>query len=92
MKAIFAIVLVLFLLLQYKLWFEDDSIRTARHLQQQVDEQIEKNDHLEARNMQLATEVDELKYGQTATEEHARQELGMIKGNEEFIRVVESGD
>jgi cell division protein FtsB len=37
----------------------------------------------------LAAEVEDLKSGESAVEERARSELGMIKPGEKFYRVVE---
>ena len=89
MKIIFAAIILLLALLQYKLWFQDDGLSTAKTLKQDVSVQKSKNAKLEARNNQLAAEVDALKYGEEATEARARSELGMIKKDEEFYRIVE---
>jgi cell division protein FtsB len=37
----------------------------------------------------LQAEVDDLKHGLGAIEERARSELGMIKNNETFFRVID---
>ena len=41
------------------------------------------------RNDALAAEVEDLKSGEAAVEERARNELGMIKPGETFYRVIE---
>ncbi|MDT1000423.1 septum formation initiator family protein, partial [Pseudomonas aeruginosa] len=46
------------------------------------------NEGLQQRNDALAAEVKDLKEGQSAIEERARSELGMIKPGEKFYRVV----
>jgi cell division protein FtsB len=47
-----------------------------------VDEKKQRNDALYA-------EVEDLRKGQEALEERARDELGMIKENETFFQVIE---
>ena len=80
---------VLFLLLQYKLWFGDASVRDVIDLKQTIEEQQAKNEQVKQRNAVLAAEVKDLKTGLEAIEEHARSELGMNKKDETFIHIVE---
>jgi cell division protein FtsB len=47
------------------------------------------NQSLAARNAVLMAEVQDLKSGTAAIEEHAREEMGMIKQNEVFYQIVE---
>jgi cell division protein FtsB len=75
--------------LQSKLWFGAGGLPDARALQQSVREQREDNARLQQRNDALGAEVEDLKSGETAVEERARSELGMIKPGETFYRVVE---
>ena len=85
-------VLALLLLLgalQAKLWLGDRGWRDARELQHTVDEQRAENARLQQRNDALTAEVEDLKSGETAVEERARSELGMIKPGETYYRVVE---
>lgn len=80
---------ILLLLLQFKLWFGDASVRDVLSLKQTVQEQQVKNDQIKQRNAILAAEVEDLKTGLEAIEERARSELGMIKKDETFIHIVE---
>ena len=89
MKAVIFAMLVLFLAMQYKLWFGDDSVREVLELKQNVTQQSEKNEELKQKNSVLAAEVEDLKTGLDAIEERARSELGMIKKGETFIQIVE---
>ena len=59
------------------------------NLNQQIAQQIEKNDQLKARNASLDEEVRDLKQGYGAIEERARSELGMVKQDEVFIQVLD---
>lgn len=90
MKVIIIIMSVLLLLLQFKLWFGDASVRDVLNLKQTVKEQQAKNEQVKQRNAVLAAEVEDLKTGLEAIEERARSELGMIKKDETFIHIVES--
>ena len=60
------------------------------NLNQQIAQQIEKNDQLKARNASLDEEVRDLKQGYGAIEERARSELGMVKQDEVFIQVLDA--
>lgn len=60
------------------------------NLNQQIAQQIEKNDQLKARNASLDEEVRDLKQGYGAIEELARNELGMVKQDEVFIQVLDA--
>jgi cell division protein FtsB len=75
--------------LQGKLWFGDGGLPDARRLQQTVTDQRAENARLQQRNDALSAEVEDLKSGETAVEERARSELGMVKPGETFYRVVE---
>ncbi len=82
-----ALVLAL-LLLQYRLWLSDNGIASVWQMKAAVVSQQQQNDGLEERNRQLAAEVRDLKQGYSALEERARNDLGMIAGNETFYQVV----
>ena len=88
MKILAAILLFLFVLLQYDLWVGEGSLATVHHLQQAVESQQQENKKLGQRNASLAAEVADLKQGSEAIEERARSELGMIREGETFIQVT----
>lgn len=83
---------LLFLVMQFKLWFGDGSVQDVVDLRETLEEQRGKNDEVEQRNVVLEAEVEDLKTGLEAIEERARNELGMIKKDETFIHIVESND
>jgi cell division protein FtsB len=89
MKIIILILIVLIGQLQYRLWFGDGSINEIETYQTRLDElklQVEEKKH---RNEMLYAEVLDLRKGQEAVEERAREELGMIKAGETFIQVID---
>lgn len=89
MKAILAAFAIMFVLLQFKLWFGEGSVRDVWILDNAIAAQAAENNQLKDRNQTLAAEVDDLKQGLEAIEERARYELGMIKEGETFYQVVD---
>jgi cell division protein FtsB len=88
MRILLAILLVVLILLQLKLWFGEGGYRDVQRLAARVEEQARENDALAQRNRELQAEVEDLRQGLDAIEERARSELGMIKEDEEFYQVV----
>jgi len=89
LAALALLLTVLFGHLQYRLWFGIGSVSAVETLQGEVAAQIRQNAGLQHRNDALAAEVVDLKTGDVAIEERARNELGMIKPGEVFYRVVD---
>jgi cell division protein FtsB len=75
--------------LQYKLWCEPDGIKDWWQLKQAIMAQNSENQQLQQRNTQLAAEIQDLKVGEDAIQEHARNDLGMIKQGEVFYQAVD---
>lgn len=88
MRWFIAILAVLVLVLQYRIWIAPDGAREVMQLRTSVDTQRAENEQLQQRNRQLAAEVRDLKQGFGALEERARSELGLIAGNETYYLVV----
>ena len=80
--------MILLVLLQYRLWFGDGSVREVARLQGEISAQEDQNARLRERNRTLAAEVQDLKKGTVAIEERARTDLGMIGKSETFFQVV----
>ncbi len=88
MRVFTALLLIIFSLLQYRLWFGKNSVPDYLALQEEVTRQLAANDKLKQRNKLLYADTDDLKLGTEAIEERARNELGMIKENETFFRLI----
>ncbi|MBU2869256.1 cell division protein FtsB [Colwellia sp. E2M01] len=88
MRVFTAILLILLILLQYRLWFGKNSVPDYLVLKENVLTQKETNEKLQQRNKLLFADTDDLKLGLEAIEERARNELGMIKENETFFRLI----
>ena len=85
LKVLFIVALVA---LQYRLWFGKNSLPDYWALQSDVQRQAETNQRLEQRNQVLKADITDLRDGQVALEERARNELGLIKKHETFFRLV----
>lgn len=88
MKYLVAGLLVVLLMLQYRLWLGNGSMREVSRLRVEIGEQRTANDLLRERNRTLSAEVQDLKKGTTAIEERARTDLGMVGQKETFFQVV----
>jgi cell division protein FtsB len=88
MKILIAVLVALLILLQYRLWLGDGSVRTAIQLKQQISAQQAQNQKLVEQNQMLLAEVQDLKSGKQAVEERARNDLGMVKKDETFYQIV----
>lgn len=90
MRIFTVLLFIVFCLLQYRLWFGKNSVPDYFSLQSDVAQQKFANLKLQQRNKLLYADTDDLKLGTEAIEERARNELGMIKENETFFRVIPS--
>ncbi len=89
MKKLLILLVILLVYLQYSLWIGDGSLQDVWRLHQDVERQRQENAQLRERNEALDAEVLDLQQGLEALEEHAREDLGMIKKGETFYQVVE---
>ncbi len=89
MNKVVIVLLLLLVYLQYRLWFGDGSVQEAWQLHREVETQREENLQLRERNDALDAEVLDLQQGLDAIEEHAREDLGMVKEGETFYQIVE---
>ena len=89
MKKLGVLLLLLLVYLQYRLWVGEGSLSDVWQLHREVEQQRQENIQLRERNEVLNAEVLDLKQGLDAIEEHAREDLGMVKDGETFYQVVE---
>jgi len=89
MNKLLLLLIMILVYLQYQLWFGNGSVQDVWQLHQEVDMQRQENLELRERNAALQAEVEDLKQGYDAIEEHAREDLGMVKKGETFYQVVE---
>ena len=89
MRKLIALLLLLLVYLQYRLWLGDGSLQEVWELHREVEAQRAENLQLRERNAALEAEVRDLQQGLDAIEEHAREDLGMVKEGETFYQLVE---
>jgi len=89
MRGLVVFLSALILLLQYPLWFSDNSLPDAWKLRATIEAQVEENRQLAERNRLLDAEVKNLKKGLEVIEEKARYDLGLIKEGETFFQLIE---
>ena len=88
MRPIFFVLMALFALLQYQLWFASGGVVSIYHLHKNIEKQQIVNQRLTSRNAVLMADIKDLKSGNEAIEERARDELGMVKKGEVFYQIV----
>ncbi|CAG21394.1 conserved hypothetical protein [Photobacterium profundum SS9] len=74
--------------LQYDFWLGKNGLMDYLAVEANVGIQQKANAELVQRNQQMYAEIDDLHRGQESVEERARSELGMIKPNETFFRII----
>ncbi len=85
---VFVLLIALLALLQYKLWFSPDGVAQFWKLKHNIAEINKENSALQERNSHMAAEVKDLKQGDEAIEERARDDLGLVKPGEVFYQIV----
>ena len=88
MRLLMAVLVLLLVGLQYRLWFAEGSLAERHRLQRQAQEQSLINEELRARNAVLAREVLELQTGTAGIEQRAREELGLVREDEVYYHVL----
>lgn len=89
MKVVVVLLILLLGYLQYRVWFGDGNLIEVFQLRDEVEVQRVENSRLHERNAVLDAEVRDLQQGHDAIEEHAREDLGMVKDGETFYQIVE---
>ncbi len=89
MKIFIAIIVLLIIHFQYRIWLGDGSLAQIDAYQHRLDDLKAQVEEKRQRNEALYAEVLDLRKGQEAIEERARDELGMIKEDETFFHVLD---
>lgn len=89
LKKLQLLLISLLVTLQYQLWLGENNRFETRRMEQSLAERRTELADLEGRNKRLTAEVLDLKHGLDAHEELARSELGYIREDEIFFRVIE---
>ena len=89
MSRLSLILIGLIVLLQYRLWLSDDGVSELDRLETRLLRLKDEVARREERNASLEADVRDLKEGNAAVEERARQELGMIRDGEVFVQIID---
>lgn len=90
MQILVAALIAALVMVQYLLWIDEEGVRQTYALRVSVQAQAEENVALNERNRALEAEIKDLKTGLMTIEERARSEMGMIRQDETFYRLLES--
>ena len=88
MRYLNGFLIIMFVVLQFRLWVGEGSIGHIVALDKKIGIQQAINQKLNDRNALLAAKVVDLQQGYEGIEEYARSQLGMIKPDETFYLVV----
>lgn len=91
LRLLLAVLVVLFILLQYRLWFGEGSLAEVFNLERELARQRAQTEALEARNRALRAEVESLRNDDDAMEARARRELGLIREGETYFQLIGPG-
>lgn len=84
-----ALMFLLFLGLQYQLWFDNGGLQELVRLKKAIAVADIQNARLAERNNLLKVDVKDLRRADEGVEERARNVLGMVKDDETFFQVVD---
>ncbi len=90
MRWLLALLVLLLLGLQYRLWFAEGSLAERTRLESQLQSLTRANRELLERNAVLEREVLELQTGNSTVEQRAREQLGLVRKGETFFQIVPS--
>ena len=88
-KALVCALVVLLGLLQYNLWFMPGGVIAAWKLRYNIQLQQQRNAERQEQNAVLTADIKDLRSGDEAIAERARNELGMIRPGEKFYQIIQ---
>lgn len=88
--AVIAVLLAILCALIYQHFYGENGRQAVVNIEQKLAQQLEANDVQRQKNARLAADVQDLKTGFLAIEEHARMDLGLIKPDETFVRQTQA--
>jgi cell division protein FtsB len=92
LRGVFALLIFLLAMLQFRLWVGEGSVAEVRELKRQIAAQQLELEQLQQRNEALRAEVQSLKEDDAAIEARARRELGMIREGETYFQLIKPGN
>lgn len=89
MKPLYFALILLFIALQYQLWWGDGSIREIKVLKSNLSMDQARIKSLKAHNYALSQQIKEIKHSNDEIENVAREEYNMVKDDEVYFQLVE---
>jgi len=89
-KILSSLLIVLIIILQFNIWYGDNGKQKINSLQMTIEQQQKHNQRLNLQNQELKREIYLLRNKPELLEEKAREQLGLIKKDEIFYRVIPS--
>lgn len=86
-KLLIPMLIILFVVLQYKLWVGEGSLAEVATLERDIEVQQQAIEEMKKRNMAMQAEIDSFKNDQEAVEARARSDLGMIREGEVYFQI-----
>ena len=86
-KLLIPVLVVLFVVLQYKLWVGEGSLAEVATLERDIEAQQQAIEEMKRHNMAMQAEIDSFKNDQEAVEARARSDLGMIREGEVYFQI-----
>ncbi len=90
-RFILGLLITLLIVLHAQIWSGRGSVSQVASMKQTLAELERSNQAARLRNDQVANEVRDLQEGLGMIEELARQDLGMVKPNEIFVQIAQTG-
>ena len=81
------VLIVVFVVLQYKLWVGEGSLAEVATLERDIETQQQAIEEMKRHNMAMQAEIDSFKNDQEAVEARARSDLGMIREGEVYFQI-----
>jgi len=88
-KALTLMLLAALCVLQYQLWYSRGGVQDMLHLKRLIAVADIQNAHIIERNTLLLADVEDLREGDEAVEERARNTMGMIREGEHFYQIID---
>lgn len=87
-RSLIVSLLLLFGILQYKLWVSSNGVAQTINLNRAISAQQQANERLSQRNQRLLGQINELQRGKASVVDLARNELGMVRPHETYYQFV----
>ncbi len=88
MKFLYFICFIIFMSLQYSLFFSQNSIISYYYLKNKLEEDKEALRGIIQKNKSLIVEISNIERDKNSLETYARENLGLIKENETFYQII----